>query len=30
MGAMVSRLALRRGVDVEPIPLDRAQLSRGW
>jgi hypothetical protein len=30
LGVMVSRLTLRYGAEIEPIPLDHPVLSRGW
>jgi hypothetical protein len=30
LGVMVSRLTLRRGAELEPIPLDHPRLSHGW
>jgi hypothetical protein len=30
LGVMVSRLTLRRGAEIEPIPLDHPHLSHGW
>jgi hypothetical protein len=30
LGVMVSRMTLRRGAELEPIPLDHPRLSHGW